>query len=62
MSITEISGQIKARIFMLGGKSTQSSFGYEDETIIQRGTQFRITKIEKSNGNFFVDVEVVGQP
>ncbi len=44
------------------GITTQSGFGYEDETIIQRGTEFRITKVEKRNGNYYFDVEVVNQP
>lgn len=40
------------------GISPQSSFGSESEMIIQRGTYFRITKIEKSGGTIFVDMEV----
>lgn len=43
------------------GISTQSSFGSEFETIIQRGTEFRITKVEKSNGNVYIDIEVTNQ-
>jgi hypothetical protein len=43
------------------GISKQSSFGYEDETIIQRGTKFRVTKVEKKNGNYYFDIEVVEQ-
>jgi SPP1 gp7 family putative phage head morphogenesis protein len=43
------------------GKSRQSSFGYEDETIIQRGTTFRVTKIEKKGTDIYFDVEVVKQ-
>jgi hypothetical protein len=31
----------------LDGISKQSGFGYEDETIIQRGTTFRVIKAEK---------------
>jgi hypothetical protein len=45
----------------LDGKSKQSSFGYEDETIIQRGTTFRVIKVEKKGTNIFFDVEVVKQ-
>lgn len=43
------------------GKKTQATFGYEDETIIQRGTQFRITKIEKHGQHAYIDMEVVEQ-
>jgi hypothetical protein len=45
----------------LDGKSKQSSFGYEDETIIQRGTTFRVTKVEKKGTDIYFDVEVVKQ-
>jgi SPP1 gp7 family putative phage head morphogenesis protein len=45
----------------LDGKSRQSSFGYEDETIIQRGTKFRVIKVEKKGVNIYFDVEVVEQ-
>lgn len=46
-----------------GGKSwngidPQSTFGYESEMIIQRGAYYRITKIEKSNGTIYIDLEV----
>lgn len=44
------------------GLSTQSYFGHEFETIIQSGTEFRITKVEKTGGNVYFDVEIVGQP
>lgn len=44
------------------GISGQSSFGGEFETIIQRGTSYRITKVEKDNyGDLRIDVEIVGQ-
>ncbi|MBR1769669.1 MAG: hypothetical protein IJ748_04345 [Bacteroidales bacterium] len=33
----------------------------EFETILQRGTSFRITKIEKVNNYLYIDVEVVAQ-
>jgi hypothetical protein len=39
----------------------QSSFGYEDETIIQRGTTFKVTKVEKRGGNIYFDLEVISQ-
>ena len=43
------------------GIEKQSIYGYEDETIIQRGTKFRITKVEKKGGSVFFDMEVIGQ-
>jgi hypothetical protein len=45
----------------LDGVSKQSSFGHEDETIIQRGTTFRVTKVEKKGVNIYFDVEVEKQ-
>jgi hypothetical protein len=44
----------------LGGK--QASFGSESEILLQRGTKFKVTKINKSGGVWYVDVEVVEQP
>jgi hypothetical protein len=44
------------------GKKKQTKFGYEFETIIQRGTGYRITKFETSpSGKIYVDMEVVSQ-
>lgn len=43
------------------GISKQSSFGSESEMIIQRGTSYRITKVEKSGSQWYFDMEVVGQ-
>jgi hypothetical protein len=43
------------------GISRQSGFGYEDETIIQRGTTFRVTKVEKKGVITYFDIEVVKQ-
>ena len=43
------------------GKRKQSAFGREFETIMQQGTQFRITKVEKSGGQLYVDIEVINQ-
>jgi hypothetical protein len=43
------------------GKKKQADFGHEDETIIQRGTTFRVTKVEKEGGNTYFDIEVVKQ-
>jgi hypothetical protein len=44
------------------GISKQSYFGHEFEMLIQRGTKYKITKVEKGPwGTVYVDVEVVGQ-
>lgn len=43
------------------GISTQSSFGGEAEMIFQRDTTFKITKVEKSNGKIYIDMEVINQ-
>lgn len=43
------------------GISGQSSFGHEFEVILQKGTSFKITKIEKSGYTIYADVDVVGQ-
>lgn len=43
------------------GVSGQSSFGSEAEIILQQGTSFRVTKVERSNGKLYVDIEVVMQ-
>lgn len=43
------------------GKKDQGTFGHELETIIQRGTKFRITKVEKSSKGIFIDMEVMEQ-
>ena len=43
------------------GYFEQSSFGYESEILIQRGTKFKITKIEKSGGTWFIDVDIIEQ-
>lgn len=43
------------------GKKQQASFGYEDETIIQRGTTYRITKVEKVGNKLTFEMEVVEQ-
>lgn len=40
------------------GISSQSTFGHESEMIIQRGASYTITKIEKTGGTIFIDVEV----
>lgn len=43
------------------GKKMQTSFGYEDETIIQRGTKFRVTKVEKVGSKLSFEIEVIEQ-
>lgn len=40
------------------GKSQQSYFGGESEMILQRGASYTITKIEKSHGKIYIDLEV----
>ena len=49
-----------------GGKSwdglkPQSSFGQESEIMLQQGTTFRVTKVEKTPGMIYIDLEVIGQ-
>lgn len=45
------------------GVSKQSSFGYELETLIQQGTEFRVSKVTRDapGGTIFLDFEVVSQ-
>lgn len=43
------------------GIAGQSSYGYESEILIQRGTKFKITKIEKSGGTWYIDVDIIEQ-
>lgn len=43
------------------GKKQQVSFGYEDETIIQRGTTFKVTKVEKVGNKVSFEIEVIEQ-
>jgi hypothetical protein len=40
------------------GIRQQSSFGYEAEMLVQRGTSFEITKIEKSGGKIYIDMDI----
>lgn len=40
------------------GISQQSSFGHEAEMLIQRGASYTITKIEKSGGKIYIDMEI----
>lgn len=44
------------------GISKQNNFGHESEILIQRGTKFKITKVEKgANGVWYIDLDVVEQ-
>lgn len=43
------------------GLKSQSSFGQESEIILQQGTTFRVTKVEKTPGTIYIDLEVIGQ-
>ena len=43
------------------GKSKQPTYSHEDETIMQQGTQFRVTKVEKKGSQLYVDIEVINQ-
>lgn len=43
------------------GIDKQTGFGSESEMIMQRGTSFRVTKVEKNGGRWYIDVEVVAQ-
>ena len=43
------------------GVAKQSTFGSESEIILRQGTSFRITKVEKTGGKLYVDIEVILQ-
>lgn len=44
------------------GIARQKSIGEEAEILIQRGTKFKITKVEKgSNGTWYIDLDVIEQ-
>lgn len=43
------------------GLKPQSSFWQESEIILQQGTTFRVTKVEKTPGTIYIDLEVIGQ-
>lgn len=43
------------------GVAKQSTFGSESEIILQQGTSFRITKVEKTGGKLYVGIEVILQ-
>ena len=42
------------------GIATQNTFGSESEIILQQGTMFRVTKVEKTSGMIYIDMEVIG--
>lgn len=39
----------------------QQTFGSESEKLLQRGTTIKITKVEKSNGTWYIDLDIVAQ-
>lgn len=43
------------------GVSDQNNFGYELETLLQRGGSYRVTGVNKKYGNLEIEIEVVGQ-
>lgn len=42
------------------GISKQSSFGGEFESIIQRGSSYKVTKVERKNGTLYMDLDLIG--
>ena len=56
--------EIKALIGATGTEGAfikQQTFGSESEMLLQRGTTFKITKVEKSNGTWYIDLDIVAQ-
>jgi len=43
------------------GKAPQKKFGPQDETLIQRGTTYKCTKVERVNGKLHVYMQVISQ-
>ena len=43
------------------GIAKQGSFGQESEIILQQGTKFRVTKVEKTPGMIYIGLEVIEQ-
>lgn len=43
------------------GISKQTSFGGELETLLQQGTRFRITKVERARNRLYIDMEIIDQ-
>ena len=46
--------------FSWDGISKQRSFGGEFETILQRGSQFRVAKVERSGSRLYIDLDLIG--
>ena len=42
------------------GRREFTSFSSEHETLFQRGTKMRVTKVEYRNGTYYIDVDVIG--
>ena len=42
------------------GKQEFTSFSKEHETLFQRGTKMKVTKVEYRNGTYYIDVDVIG--
>lgn len=61
---TATDAEIKALIGATGTEGAfikQQTFGSESEMLLQRGTTFKITKVEKSNGTWYIDLDIVAQ-
>lgn len=43
------------------GVTRQNSASKENETLLQRGTKFRITKVDRKGSRWYIDVDVIGQ-
>lgn len=43
------------------GTSKQMNFGDECEVIIQRGTTYRVTKVEKVENKWYIDLDIISQ-
>ncbi|MDR1882191.1 MAG: ADP-ribosyltransferase [Prevotella sp.] len=43
------------------GKAQAKKIGYEAELLLQRSSKFRVTKVEKTESKWYIDMEVIGQ-
>ena len=43
------------------GRAAQSKFSVEQETILQRGSEFQIVSARESEGKIYMDVQITGQ-
>ena len=43
------------------GLTKQNSVSKENETLLQRGTKFKITKVDRNGDKWYIDVDVIGQ-